>query len=294
MPNNVRHCDIALYADDTCIFTPSKDPREIERKLNEDLLSLSNWLNDNKLMVNSKKCEVLFIGTHQRLKKAHDLLDDCHIYIDGNEIKKVESCKYLGVIIDQNLSWNTQVDYVKKKVIKSMYLLKRLRPYINQITALLFYKSVIQCQFDYCSTVWTNASKSYLSQLQTLQNRSLRIVMSVDYMFPSNRLYEALQLDRLDVRWAKLLACTMYRSVHKLCPPYLSNIFCFRESIYNTRSGPCKLKLTQPKTNYGRRSFTYRGAKLWNVLERSVSTIASIESFKRHLNGNPNILNFNL
>ena len=50
------------------MFTSSKDPEEIVRKLNEDILSLSSGLNDNKLMVKSKKCEVMFNGTHQRLK----------------------------------------------------------------------------------------------------------------------------------------------------------------------------------------------------------------------------------
>ena len=171
---------------------------------------------------------------------------------------------------------------------------KRLRPFINQRTALLFYRSVIQCNFDYCSTVWTNCSKSHLNQLQILQNRSLRIVMNVDYMFPTTLLYETLKLDRLQIRWSKLLARTMYRAIHKLCPPYLSSIFSFREAVYCTRSGSHKLKLIQPKTNYGKRSLTYRGAKLWNELDYPLSTPVSIDIFKRHLhdlNGHPNLMN---
>ena len=212
------------------------------------------------------------------------------MYIDNNEIKRVQSCRYLGVVIDQNMLWKNQVDHVKKKVIKCIYLLKRLRPYINQITALTFYKSIIQCHFDYCSAVWANALKTHLSQLQVLQNRSLHIVMNVDYMYPSNNLYDTLKLDRLYIRWSKQLACTMYRSVHNICPPYLSSIFVIRESVYCTRSGPHKLRLTQPKTNYGKRSLSYRGAKIWNELNYPISTTVSIETFKRHINNNPIIL----
>ena len=104
MPNNVTYSELALYADDTCLFTSSPDPGEIERKLNEDILSLSKWLKDNKLMVNPKKCEVMFIGTHQRLKIKHNRLENCHVIINSNEMKKVDSCKYLGVVIDRNLS----------------------------------------------------------------------------------------------------------------------------------------------------------------------------------------------
>ena len=290
MPGNVHSCDVALYADDTCIFTSSKDPIEVSRKLNEDLLRVSCWLKENKLMVNPRKCEVMFIGTQQRLKRLQDIIVDCHIYIDHNEIKRVESCKYLGVIIDQNMLWKNQVDHVKKKVIKCLYLLKRLRPYINQYIALTFYKSIIQCHFDYCSVVWANALKTDLNQLQILQNRSLRIVMNVDYMYATNNLYDTLKLDRLHLRWSKQLACTIYRSIHKMCPPYLSNIFVFRDSVYFTRSGPNTLRLTQPKTNYGKRSLTYRGAKIWNELNYPKPTIVSIETFKRHINSNPIIL----
>ena len=139
------------------------------------------------------------------------------------------------------------LNMLRKKIYKNSYLLKRLRPFINQRTALLFYESVIQYNFDYCSTVWTNCSKSHLNQLQILQNRSLRIVMNVDYMFPTTLLYETLKLDRLQIRWSKLLARTMYRAIHKLCPPYLSSIFSFREAVYCTRSGSHKLKTYSTK-----------------------------------------------
>ena len=132
--------------------------------------------------------------------------------------------------------------------------------------------------------------KSHLIQLQILQNRSLRVVMNVDYMFPTTLLYETLKLDRLQIRWSKL-ARTMYRAIHELCPPYLSSIFSFREAVYCTRYGSHVLKLIQPKTNYGKRSLTYRGAKLWNELDYPLSIPASIDICKRHLNGHPNLMN---
>ena len=227
MPNCVESCDLSLYADDTCMFTSSKDPREIERKISKDISNLSSWLKENKLIVNLKKYEFMFIGNQQRLKNKNKTIEECLVFIDGNEIKKVESCKYLGVVIDQNLSWKDQIDRVKKKVIKSVYLLRRLRPFINQRTAILFYNSIIQSNLDYCSTVWSNGPKSFLNQLQILQNKSLRIIMNVDCMFSTNTLYDTLKLDQLQVRWSKLLARTMYKSTHKLCPNYLSDISVF-------------------------------------------------------------------
>ena len=280
MPNRLR-CNVSLYADDTCLFTSSENIPEIVTKLDHDLNSLSLWLKKNKLLVNVKKCELMFIGTQQRLKYVQNDLANCHIYIDGNEIKQVKSCKYLGVVIDHNLTWNKHIDLVMNKVVKNMYLLRRLRPYIDKDVALTFFKSLIQCHFDYCSSVWSNASKLLLRKLQVLQNRSLRIVMNVDYRYPSNSLYTVLKLDRLDLRWWKQLACTMFRAVFNFYPPYLCELFCYRELVYRTRSGEKKLQLFRPKTNYGKISLRYRGAKLWNDLNHQ--DINSILSFKRFL-----------
>ena len=119
MPNNVQFCELALYADDTCLFTSSTDLGEIERKLNEDILSIlsvSNWLKDNKLMVNPKKCEVMFIGTHQHLKIKHNRIENCHVIL--SMVMKLKRSTlvniYIGVEIDRNLSWNSQIEHVKK------------------------------------------------------------------------------------------------------------------------------------------------------------------------------------
>ena len=116
--------------------------------------------------------------------------------------------------------------------------------------------------------------------------------MNVDCMFSTNTLYDTLKLDQLQVRWSKLLARTMYKATHKLCPNYLSDIFSVRESVYCTRSGQGRLTLPKPKTNYGKRSLTYRGAKLWNELDYPMTIPVSIESFKRYLKNNPALVKY--
>ena len=102
MPKCINCCEIALYADDTCLYTSTKDLQEAVGNLNNDLISLSNWLSEKKLIVNLKKCEAMFMGTAQRLKKMQHVFDNSDIFIDGIKIEQVECCKYLGVVIDRN------------------------------------------------------------------------------------------------------------------------------------------------------------------------------------------------
>ena len=71
----------------------------------------------------------MFIGTHhQRLTKLSNI--DLDLIIENNPLQRVKSCKHLGVIIDEHLSWEQQVDNVKCKVLPGLYYLKKIfRPY---------------------------------------------------------------------------------------------------------------------------------------------------------------------
>ena len=160
----LRNCKTSLYADDTCLYYASPNPHTLTESLNTDLLSIEAWLKRNRLALNVKKCEFLLIGTKKRLKSA--VVED--VIIQNVPINRVTHLKYLGVVIDQHLDWAKHIECIGKKISKDIHLMKRIRPYITQQTALIFYKSVIQSRFDYCSAIWGNAGKGSLDKLQKI------------------------------------------------------------------------------------------------------------------------------
>ena len=162
-------------------------------------------------------------------------------------------------------------------------MLKRIGPFITEQTSLLFYKSVIQSHFDYCSMVWGNTKKTNLDKLQILQNRSLRAVLRVNYLFPTDLLYASLNLDKLHIRRSKHLAQVMYQCVHHSAPPYLNELFTARQSHYSTRSGDSQLNIIHPHTDHGKKRFIYQGASLWNKLITHFPFNISLDTFKKHL-----------
>ena len=64
---------MSLYADDTVLYCFSKDPHQLERKLNEDLSNVAVWLKDNKLTLNLGKSKSMLIGSNQKLAKISQL-----------------------------------------------------------------------------------------------------------------------------------------------------------------------------------------------------------------------------
>ena len=82
------------------------DLSSIESNLNHDLSNLSKWLTSKKLTLNSTKTEFMLIGSRQRLST---LLDTLELSINDVPINRVSSVKSLGVMIDENLTWQTQL-----------------------------------------------------------------------------------------------------------------------------------------------------------------------------------------
>ena len=73
----------------------------------------------------------------------------------------------------------------------------------------------------------------------------------------------------------------MYKTIHKLTPVYLQEIFTSRNTNYDLRDAENNLYVPKPRTDYLKRSFCYSGAFLWNNLPHSIRTSNSLRNFKR-------------
>ena len=118
-----------MYADDTVIFFSVPLISEIEFQLNLELIHLSEWLSTKKLILNLKKTEFMVFGTHQRLCRQD--IDGAHIMLGGESVKYCDAFKYLSVLLDNSLSFNLHIDYVKKKVSKIPGMFSRIRSSLN-------------------------------------------------------------------------------------------------------------------------------------------------------------------
>ena len=100
-----------MYADDTMIFLSSTSTSDFELKLNLDLANLSQWLYYNKLVLNMKKTEFVTLGTSKR--PGRQKCDEIDISLNGQSTRHTDTFKYLGVVLDDTLSFNDHVDYVR-------------------------------------------------------------------------------------------------------------------------------------------------------------------------------------
>ena len=124
IPQCLEHTNANMFADDTQIETSGYDISIDAEKLNKDLENVSTWMSAHKLTLNRTKTEYMIIGSNKRVK--HIDTEPC-LHINDREINGVKISKSLGTMIDENLSWNDQVDQVTKKVNSGLSILSRFQ-----------------------------------------------------------------------------------------------------------------------------------------------------------------------
>ena len=156
--NDLSQClmksSIGMYADDTVIYFSGSSPGLIKQVLQNDLNYVEQWLQENKLVLNQSKTKWMLFGTRQKLEQSSDIAIQSH----GQNIERVSSFCYLGVTLDEHLSWNEHVEMICHKVSKRLRLLSRIRAYLTQKAAKCVYNCLIQPIFNYTDTLWGGLS----------------------------------------------------------------------------------------------------------------------------------------
>ena len=124
----LQECQISLYADDTALYTSAKSQIEIKLTFQIELTVVCEWLRANKLTLNANKTKYVIFGTRQKLTSKPDL----NSTVGDNKIERVSSLKYLGVILDEHLTFDEHVAYILTKSSKKLGILRQARDYLNK------------------------------------------------------------------------------------------------------------------------------------------------------------------
>ena len=132
-------------------------------------------VNANFLILNLEKTKIMLVGTHQRTAEADELV----IEISNTRLERVNKFKYLGVLLDNNLSWKEHIEYISNKISSRLGILRRARKVLPKPTLQMLYNTLVLPLFDYCSPAWDSSgigSKAYLDKL----NRRAHVLLRVD------------------------------------------------------------------------------------------------------------------
>jgi hypothetical protein len=147
------------------VFYSDKNLNNLEQIINEELIKLTDWLRANKLSLDISKSKYMLISSSNKLKVNLD------IKIGNISLKQSEFVKYLGIYIDQNLTWKSHINYISKKISKSVGIISKLR-HVDLPTLKQVYYSLVYPYLQYGISVWGNTYKTRLSRLNKLNSKS--------------------------------------------------------------------------------------------------------------------------
>ena len=179
-----------LYADDTNLQATLRASDEDNDKLVLELNKIRDWLAVNKLSLNILKTKYMIF--HPKGKNITHLIP--HIVFDGIEIERVENFNFLGLIINEHLSWKPHTDCVANKISKYVGILNKLKHFIPADILKTLYNSMIQSHLNYSILAWGFEC----NRLVKLQKKIVRIITSSKYNAHTEPLMKQLNILKIN------------------------------------------------------------------------------------------------
>ena len=133
-------------------------------------LRVNDWLNANKLILNALKSKALIIPpkTRQQAPNLEITIDSCQIFV-------VESVKYLGIYLDNKLTFGPHISYSQSKLSRLIGIISKIKYYVPDRVLLLLYFALFHSLITYGLIIWNSTYKTYTSKISKLQNRIIKI-----------------------------------------------------------------------------------------------------------------------
>ena len=201
----------------------------------------------------------MIIGSNYNLNNR---VQDIPVRLNGKLISRTNSFECLGVVLDERLRWDLDVEKTCKKVVGGIAVMKRSKPFVPDDTLQTIYRAMIQPYFDYCSPLWRNCSAYLKRKLQRFQNQAARIIASANYETNLADVLDSLGWETLEKRRLRNKLVLMYRILNNHTAPNLEGLFTRNNELlanYDLRSRCTDLALPNPKREFLKNSFGYSG-----------------------------------
>ena len=267
-----------LFADDTTIFYHSNDTKDIIATGKIIMIKLTNWFKANKLTLNADKSSFTIFKSSQ--KTIPNLPDK--IKFLNQELNRTPHIKFLGVILDENLTWNNHINEICNKLKRLFHIFYNIRHLLSKDNIKTIYYALIYSRIKYGISVYGQACNTKLKRIQKLQNQLLKVLSGKKFRFPTDELHDEFELLTVkDISEQEILTFVHNFFSEKL-PPVFNGYFETLASIHNrnTRHGSNLLSIPRHTTKIAASSIKIQGAKLWNKLDNNLKNISKAKKFK--------------
>ena len=239
--------------------------------INSDLKIVSEWITANKLRINSQKSSALIISPKSNDEASYQNLT---ILFDCFKINLSKSVKYLGVQIDDNLTFKTHYNFLYSKLSRTLGVMFKVKHYLRKTYLLLLYNTLFRPHLIYCISAWSSTVSTYLNPLQTLQNKAIKLIEGLSHWQSSTAAYKKLKILKINKLVKFEIGKFLHRHFNNKLPLNFHNYFVGLNQIQTIdtrrRLTGCNYCTPLCKTFRLQRSIKYKGVIIWNNIPSDV------------------------
>ncbi|XP_051811516.1 uncharacterized protein LOC110970601 [Acanthochromis polyacanthus] len=278
-----KHCiNFHCYADDTQLYLSMK-PDETDQlaRLQDCLKDIKTWMTFNFLLLNSDKTEVIVFGP----KHLRNSLSKQIVTLDGITLASSTTVRNLGVIFDQDMSFNSHIKQVCRTSFFHLRNIVKIRNILSQSDAEKLVHAFVTSRLDYCNSLLSGCPNSSLKHLQLIQNAAARVLTGVSKRDHISPILASLHWLPVKSRIEFKILLLTYKALNNQSPSYLKDLIVPYYPSRTLRSQAAGLLVVPriSKSRMGGRAFSYQAPLLWNLLPVWVREADTLSIFKTRL-----------
>lgn len=280
LPNCLESKSV-LFADDTSLYKSSVNIKDLYCKMNIELNKLSDWFKANKLSLNVAKSNYILISNvHDRARHVHLLK------VNNIIIERTRCVKFLGMHIDECLTWNDHIKICRAKIASSIYAINRMKHIIPKEYMRTLYFSIVYPYLSYGIPIWGGTYNIHKNKMITIQKRAVRVLSNAKYNAHTDPLFRELKILKLaDIYRVEILKIVV-RHLNNNLPEPISKLFILNSEICLRRTRQIlDLYVAKCRTTLATQHIVYKGPKFWNLLPAEMKDwrSMSLKSFSSKL-----------
>ena len=269
-------CKLLSYADDSTFIVNATSATELKSKIKTTLQKAQSWFTENEMRINTDKTQILIFKNSKHSNKI-----SIPIIYQNKKIQLTPEpyIEILGILIDENLSWEKHINLVRKKSMNATRNVHRVNKMLPKNSRINMYHCIISPNFDYGDILFGGCSKRNSNRLQRVQNFAVKSITGNRKYDSATKSFEELKFLNLQQRRKvhesvfihKALTENSSRNLHETYSNYIP-----KAQTRRFTSG----KLTIPSHNSTKfkKSPLYRTITTWNSIPSNIPK----ESIKNH------------
>ena len=281
------NANILSFADDTSLYLSDPKIDNLYEMANIELNKLYEWFCANMLSLNPSKTKFIVMRTPNNPPNANGL----KLCINGTPLDQIgthsgdKSTKFLGLHIDELLSWKSHIAHINKKISHAIFVIKQVKNCLQIDCLKTLYYAIVHPHLTYGILAWGNANPSVLHKTKTLQKHAIRTIHRAQYNSHTEPLFKNSGILRVSDLYESEVTLFMHDYIHHKLPSSFDNTFKHNYEIqesHQTRQSNL-LFIERSKSVFASQLPYYTFPIMWNKWINKIPEYTSRNNLKNSL-----------